>query len=112
MVKVYTDIWNSFQFREPTYLNGQVKYNEFDLVKWEEHEPYEVIDFFTGKTKFTTRSCFSIGTLIWDPKESNFKFTSCGLRYLEYRIDGLEKFILAFCDKIKPKLLGKENNYE
>ena len=33
MVKEYTDIWNGFQFRAPTYLDGHIEPYEFDLVK-------------------------------------------------------------------------------
>ena len=51
----------------------------------------------------STRSCFSIGFLTWDEKECGFEFESCGLRYLKHRIDGLEKFILDFCEKQKEK---------
>ena len=51
MVKVYTDIWNDFQFREPVYLDGHHEAHKFDLVKWEEHEPYEVFDLYTGEKR-------------------------------------------------------------
>lgn len=56
----------------------------------------------------STRSCFSIGFLTWNEKECGFEFESCGLRYFEYRIDGLEKFILDFCEKQKEKFKGGE----
>lgn len=95
---VYTDIWNGFQFRQPQYLDGHFEPHKFDLVKWEDHEPYEVIDFYTSEKTMSTRNCFSIGSLIWDEKDESFEFKSCGLRYLRYRIDGLEKFILDFCE--------------
>ena len=78
-------------------------------MKWENHEPYEAIDFHTGKKIINTRSCFSIGSLTWNEKECGFEFESCGLRYLEYRIDGLEKFILDFCEMMREKLI---KNYE
>lgn len=106
MTKVYTDEWNGFQFRAPTYLDGHFEPHKFDLVKWEDHEPYEVIDFYTGKKKISTRSCFTIATLFWNAKESGFEFESCGLRYLERRIDGLEKFILDFCEMMEKELDG------
>ena len=105
MVRVYTDEWNGFQFRAPVYLDGHFEPHKFDLVKWEEHEPYEVTDFYTCEKKICTRSCFSIGELIWDPKEPGFEFQSCGLRYLECRVDGLEKFILDFCDMMEKELI-------
>lgn len=60
-------------------------------------------DLHTGKKIISTRSCFSIGSLTWNEKEYGFEFESCGLRYLEHRIDGLEGFILDFCEKQKEK---------
>lgn len=104
MVRVYTDEWNGFQFRQPTYLDGHFEPHKFDLVKWKDHEPIEVIDWVTGEKRMSSRSCFTIGTLIWDKKEYGFDFESCGLRYLEYRVDGLEKFILDFCETMKEEL--------
>lgn len=104
MVRTYTEEWNSFQFRAPVYLDGHFEPHKFDLVKWEDHEPFEVTDLYTGEKKISTRGCFTIGTLSWNPKEPCFEFESCGLRYLQYRIDGLEKFILDFCDIMKETL--------
>lgn len=108
MVRVYTDIWNGFQFRAPTYLDGHFEPFKFDLVKWEDHEPYEVYDLTEKQYKMSKRHCFSIGSLIWDKKEHYFEFKSCGLRYLEHRIDGLEKFILDFCETMEEQLVGDE----
>lgn len=104
MVRVYTDVWNGFQFRAPVYLDGHFEPHKFDLVKWEEHEPYEVIDLHTGEKKMSDRHCFTVCTVIWDAKEHGFKFHSCGLRYLEHRIDGLEKFIFDFCNMMEKEL--------
>ena len=108
MVRVYTDEWNGFQFRAPSYLDGHFEPHKFDLVKWEEHEPYEVTDWVTGEKIMSTRNCFTVATLIWDSKESCFEFESCGLRYLEHRVDGLEKFILDFCEMIEKELRKDE----
>ena len=46
----------------------------------------------------STKGCFSIGTLIWDIGEGWFNFKSVGTRYLEYRIDKLEEWILKFAE--------------
>ena len=105
MVRVYTDEWNSFQFRAPTYLDGNFEPHKFDLVKWENCDPYEATDLYTGKKKTVDRYCFSVGELIWDSKEPGFEFESCGLRYLKHRIDGLEKFILDFCEMMEKELI-------
>ena len=82
MAKEYTDIWNGFQFRSPTYLDGHFEPHEFDLVKWNEQKT----------------NCFSIATLIWDSKEEWFKFKSVGTRFLEYRENRLEEWIMKFCE--------------
>jgi len=77
------------------------------LVKWVECDSHEVIDLHTGEKKISTRYCFTVATLIWDKREQWFRFESCGLRYLEYRIDGLEKFILDFCKMMEKELNDK-----
>ncbi len=107
-MKNYTEEWNGFQIREPVYLNKHSEPYEFDIVKWEDHEPYEVTDLYTGKKKISTRSCFSIGFLNWNKKEHWFGFESCGTRYLENRIDGLEKFILDFCETMREEITKEE----
>ena len=108
MTRVYTDEWNGFQFRAPAYLDGHFEPYEFDLIKWEDTEPHEVIDWYTGEKKISTRFCFSIATLKWNKKEPGFDFESVGLRYLEHRIDGLEKFILDFCDMMEKELYEED----
>ena len=104
MTRVYTDIWNNFQFRSPMYVDGHFEPYKFDLVKWVDCEPHEVIDGYTGEKKISTRYCFTIATLFWNRKEGSFEFASCGLRYLEHRTDGLEKFILDFCEMMEKEL--------
>ena len=103
-------IWNDFEFRPPTYLDKHFEPNVYALVKWQEHEPYEVIDLDTGNKRMSTRNCFVIGSLIWDKKEPGFDFESCGLRYLEERVDGLEEFILNFAKQEYEKRISKEGD--
>lgn len=67
-------------------------------------------DLYTGKKIISTRSCFSIGFLTWNEKECRFEFESCGLRYLEHIIDGLEKFILDFCETMREKFANFESD--
>lgn len=38
-----------------------------------------------------------IGKLTYDEKEGAFEFSSVGLRYFEYREDGLEEWLTAWC---------------
>lgn len=105
MIRVYTDIWNDFQFRQPCYLDGHFEKYKFDLVKWVNRNPIEVTDLKTGeRTTMPGSYCFSIGQLTWDRSEGWFDFESVGTRYLEYRIDGLEKWILEFCDMMEKEL--------
>lgn len=109
MKKEYTPIWNNFQIVSPTYLDGHLEPDKFDIVKWAKHEPpIEATDWKTGKKKMVSDYCFSIGELIWDRKEPGFEFESCGLRYFEHRIDGLEEWILEFCKK-KEEYLREED---
>lgn len=108
MVRVYTDEWNGFQFRAPTYLDGHFEPYKFDLVKWENHEPREVFDLYTGKRRMSDKNCFTVATLTWNTEDHYFDFASCGLRYLEYHIDGLEKFILDFCETMEKQLYPED----
>ena len=105
MIKTYTERWKNFQFREPVYLDGRHVPTEFDLIKWETYDkPIEVIDHYTGEKILKKEYCFSVGKLVWDKKDGTWEFRSCGLRYLKYRVDGLEQFILDFCDMMKEDL--------
>ena len=61
---------------------------KFEIVKWKESNSFN-------------HTCFTIGYLEWDEKEGAFNFKSCGTRYLKYREDGLEKWILAWCEMKK-----------
>ena len=79
----------------------------FDLVKWEAHNPIEVTELSTGKKKISTRSCFTVGTIRWDTREPGFEFESCGLRFLENYVEGLNQFVLDFCEKQKPKMIKR-----
>lgn len=90
--------FKNFEIRKPAYI-GEIpeKYKyDWDIVKWCEYSPREVIDGRTGEKRISTRSCYTIGTLRWNREERYFTFESCGTRYLEDREDGLEEFILDF----------------
>ena len=51
---------------------------------------YELVKWHDGG------HCFTIGYLEWDG--DGFNFRSCGTRYLEHRENGLEKWLLAWCN--------------
>ena len=83
--------FKNFEIRKCTFIGDSPtpdyhKWN-FDLVKWE--NCYDSSD---------KEYCFSVGHLEWNLKESCFEFKSCGLRYLEYREDGLEEWLLKWCE--------------
>lgn len=78
--------FKQFEIRKPTMIGkppteDYYKYN-FDVVKWANDNSH----------------CWSIGFLRWDKKESCFDFESVGIRYLEDREDGLEEWILKWCE--------------
>lgn len=95
-VKSYTPIWNNFQIRDVLYIDGHIDPNKFDVVKWTNHDPIEVTDWKTGKKKMSSRSCYSIGVVEYNPRSGSFGFTSVGLRFLEDYEEGLNEFILSF----------------
>lgn len=56
----------------------------YELVKWYNHKPMEVVDLKTGAKKIKTRSCYVVANLEWiKEKDPYFKFSSCGDRFLE-----------------------------
>ena len=72
----------------------------FDLVKWTRGPVNGVEEDY----------CFSIGHLEWNRKEPCFEFRSCGLRYLEYREDGLEEWLLKWCELKEVEYRYEEEN--
>ena len=90
--------FKQFEIRKITFLGNQPtedyhKYN-FDLVKWSGDNSH----------------CWSIGTLRWNKKEPCFEFESVGTRYLEYREDGLEEWLLKWCELKEIEYEHEENN--
>ena len=65
-----------------------VKFKSFEIRG--EGDKYELV-------KWQGKGCFVIGWLEWDRKEEYFSFRSCGLRYLQYRENGLADWLLAWC---------------
>ncbi len=78
--------FKQFEIRKPTLCGNPptedyYKYH-FDIVKWADDNSH----------------CWSIGHLEWDRKGLYFEFRSCGLRYLQHREDGLEEWLLKWCE--------------
>lgn len=106
----YTEIVDGFQIRDVVYLfdspNRPIK---FDIVKWVDCEPHEVIDLRTGKKKIETRYCYSVAFLEWNPKEPCFEFKSVGLRWLRSGAsEDVIKMILDFAEKKAQEILRDE----
>lgn len=112
MVKEYTDRIKDFQIRDVIYLEDIIgkkvenRPTRFDIVKYEQCEPHEVIEFKNGRKKIQTEYCYSVGHLEWDSKEPGFEFSSVGLRWLESGADEeVIKMILDFANKKEKELL-------
>lgn len=78
--------FKQFEIRKSTFIGNPPtedyhKYN-FDIVKWLDDDSH----------------CFSIGMLKWNKKEFDFDFESVGTRFLECREDGLEEWLLKWCE--------------
>lgn len=94
--------FKNFEIRKYTFIGDTPtpdyhKWN-FDLVKWEKYKESD------------SEYCFSIGHLKWDRKNMLFDFSSTGTRYLEYREDGLEEWLLKWCElkKVEYRYMEEE----
>ena len=90
--------FKDFEIRPVKSLDGVVDPNRFELVKWYDHNPVPVTDGRTGEKKMSTRSCFVVAWLERNDKEPCFDLTSVGLRLVENWVDGLDQFIIKWCE--------------
>ena len=84
--------FKDFEIRPVKSLDGVIDPKRFELVKWYDHEPY-----IHGEST-STRSCFVVAWLEWNDKEPCFELVSVGLRLVENWADGLDKFIIKWCE--------------
>lgn len=84
--------FKDFEIRPVRSLDGVIDPNRFELVKWYDHEPY-----VHGEST-STRSCFVVAWLEWNDKEPCFELVSVGLRLVANWVDGLDKFIVRWCE--------------
>ena len=84
--------FKDFEIRPVKSLDGVIDPKRFELVKWYDHEPY-----IHGEST-STRSCFVVAWLEWNDKEPCFGLVSVGLRLVENWADGLDKFIIKWCE--------------
>lgn len=106
----YTDRVDGYQIRDVVYL-GKPPENappRFDIVKWEQAEPFEAYNIRTGKKETKTEYCYSVAFLEWDSHEPQFVLHSVGLRWLEERpSEAVIEMVLRFCEE-KGKELERE----
>ena len=90
--------FKDFEIRPVKSLDGVIDPKRFELIRWYDHNPVPVTDMRTGEKKMSTRSRFVVAWLKWNDKEPCFKLTSVGLRLVENWVDGLDKFIIKWCE--------------
>ena len=84
--------FKDFEIRPVKSLDGVIDPKRFELVKWYDHEPY-----IHGEST-STRSCFVVAWLEGKDKEPCFELTSVGWRLVENWVDGLDQFIIKWCE--------------
>lgn len=84
--------FKDFEIRPVKSLDGVIDPKRFELVKWYDHEPY-----IHGEST-SPRSCFVVAWLERNDKELGFELTSVGLRLVEDWVDGLDQFIIKWCE--------------
>ena len=90
--------FKDFEIRPVKSLYGVIDPKRFELIRWYDHNPVSVTDMRTGEKKMSTRSCYVVAWLEWDAKEPCFDLKSVGLRLVEHWVDGLDKFIVKWCE--------------
>ena len=90
--------FKDFEIRPTCYLDGHIDPKKWDVVKWYDHDPWEVTDWKTLEKKISTRSCYSVAHIWWNEKEPCWEFESVGTRFLEDYEEGLCKFILKWLE--------------
>ena len=108
----YTERIEGYQIRDVTYIGLPPKNTpiQYDIVKWAKYgEPHEVFSLDTGKREMMTEFCYSVGRLVWNPKEPCFKFESVGLRWLEEKPpEAVVDMVLKFAEE-KAKELEEDD---
>ena len=79
--------FKDFEILHAIRIDGIIIPNKYDVIKWQIYE---------GKP-----SCFSIAFITYNKKEEACEFESVGNRYLKYREEGLEEWIMAFMNLIE-----------
>lgn len=90
--------FKDFEIRPTCFLDGHADPKRWDVVKWVNTEPREVIDGRTGKKKMSDSYCYSVAQIWWNEKEPCWEFESVGTRFLEDYTEGLCEFILKWLE--------------
>ena len=73
--------FKDFDIRTVKSLDGVIDPKRFELVKW-----------------YKSGHCFVVAWLEWNDKEPGFEISSVGLRLVENWADGLDQFIIKWCE--------------
>lgn len=84
--------FKDFEIRPVKSLDGVIDPKRFELVKWYDHEPY------IHGTSTSTHSCYTVAWLEYDNKDGFWNLRSVGPRLMENWADGLNEFIIKWCD--------------
>lgn len=60
----------------------------YELVKWTELKDNQI----------TPNFCFVVAFIEYNPKEPCWELQSVGMRLMQYWVEGLDEWILAWCD--------------
>lgn len=90
--------FKDFEIRPVKSIDGVTDPKRFELVKLYDHELQGVTNLRTGKVENRARSCFVVAWLEWNAKEPCFELASVGLRLVENWVDGLDEFIIKWCE--------------
>lgn len=90
--------FKDFEIRPVKSLNGVIDPKRFELIRWYDHNPVPVTDMRTGEKKMSTRSCYVVAWLEWVASEPCFDIKSVGLRLVKDWVDGLDQFIIKWCE--------------
>lgn len=74
-------MFKNFEIRPVKSLDGVIDHKRFELVKW-----------------CQPGHCYVVAWLTWDDKEPCFELASVGLRLVKDWVDGLDQFILKWCE--------------
>lgn len=107
--------FKDFEIQPTAYLDGHIEPKQYEVVKWEKHDPIEVIDLKTGEKKMSDTNCFSIASIHWNDREPCWEFKSVGTRFLRHYEEGLCEYILKWlelrdiCDKYNEDDISDNN---